>query len=270
MFRGSAEVTKRIRQCALVLELVAAVIAAYGGLSGDVLWGGWASLVLVLLMAAATGLRIWSRGTHSHSERCRRISARAFAQGRDVESAVKSGLKSDAPLLTEYAAKKLPAGTLEAYYEPTKSPGTARLQEMYAHSSFFSWRLLRTSGTLFVAVGVAVMIMGIAVIYGLAVEQPPATAAGRVLDVVCSLVFGALSVKAFDTGIAACVASRDARVVADGLIGTSDEAQILEFALQYDMERVSGPLVPTLIYRLRRTTLEKEWCERRLALDEMP
>lgn len=269
MFRGAAEATKRIRQIALLLELVAAGIAAYGVLSGDVLWGGWASLLLLMLMLTATGLRIWSRGTQSYSERCRRVSARAFAQGRDVGAAVQSGLVADAPMLTQRLAKKLPAGTLEAYYEPTKPPGAARLQEMYAHSSFYSWRLLRASGALFLAVGVAVAIVGAVVIYGLAVEQPPATTAGRVLDVVCSLVFVALSAKAVDTGIAALVASRDARGVADSLIGTSDDEQILELASLYDMDRNGGPLVPTPVYRLRRTTLQKEWHERRLALDEL-
>ena len=269
MFRGSAEATKRIRQSALVLDLVAAGIAAYGVLSGDVLWGGWASLVLLMLMLTATGLRIWSRGIQSYSERCRRVSARAFAHGRDVGAAVQSGLVADAPMLTQRLAKKLPAGTLEAYYEPTKPPGSARLQEMYAHSSFYSWRLLRSTGALFLVSGTLIAIIGAVVIYGLAVDPPSATTAGRVLDVVCSLVFVALPAKAIDAGIAALVGARDSRGVADELIATADSERIAELTSLYDMERNSGPLVPTLIYRLSRDSLQKEWHSRRAALDEL-
>lgn len=269
MFRGSAEATKRIRQSALVLELVAAGIAAYGVLSGDVLWGGWASLVLLMLMLTATGLRIWSRSIQSYSERCRRVSARAFAHGRDVGAAVQSGLVADAPMLTQRLAKKLPAGTLEAYYEPTKPPGSARLQEMYAHSSFYSWRLLRSTGALFLVSGTLIAIIGAVVIYGLAVDPPSATTAGRVLDVVCSLVFVALSAKAIDAGIAALVGARDSRGVADELITTADSERIAELTSLYDMDRNSGPLVPTLIYSLSRDSLQKEWHSRRAALDEL-
>lgn len=269
LFRGSAEATKRLRQIAVLSELVAAGIASYGVLCGGVLWAGWASLVLLALMLVATALRIWSRGTHSYSERCRRVAARAFAQGRDVGAAVQSGLVADAPMLTRRLAQTLAAGTLKEYYEPTKPPGAARLQEMYAHSSFYSWRLLRVSGSIFLTVGLAVAILGVVIIYGLAVEQPAATTAGRVLDVVCSLVFVTLSAKAVDAGIAALVASRDARAVADSLIGTSDDEQISELASQYDMDRNGGPLVPTPIYRLWRTPLQKEWHERGAALDEL-
>lgn len=269
MFRGSAEATKRIRQVALALEVVAAGIAAYGVLGGEVLWGGWASLVMLMLMVAATGLRIWSRGTQSYSERCRRVSARAFAQGNEVGAAVLSGLVADAPMFAQRLAEKLPAGTLEDYYEPTKPCGVPRIQEIYAHSSFYSWRLLRSTGMLLLSVGVVVAIIGAVVIYGLAVEPPSLTTAGRVLDVVCSLVFVALSAKAVDAGVAALVAARESRSVADGLIETADAERIAELASLYDMDRSAGPLVPTLVYRVSRATLQTEWHTRRASLDEL-
>lgn len=269
MFRGSAEATKHIRQLALVLELAAAGIAAYGVLSGDALWGGWTSLFLLMLMLAATGLRIWSRGTQSYSERCRRVSAHAFAHGRDVGAAVQSGLMADAPMLTQHLTKKLPAGTLKAYYEPTKPPGVARLQEMYAHSSFYSWRLLRWTGALFIGSSMLLFIIGATIIYGLAVDPPSATIAGRVLDVVCSLVFVTLSAKALDAGIAALVGAHDSRGVADKLITTADSEHITELTSLYDMDRNSGPLASTRLYCLFRNSLQKEWNLRRVALDEL-
>lgn len=269
LFRGSAEVTKRFRQVALGLEVTAAVIAAYGVLDGEVIWGGWASLVMLLLMVGGTALRIWSRSTQAFSERCRRVSARAFATGQEIGAAVLSGLVADAPVFAEACSKRLPAGTLEDYYEPTKPMGTPRLQEMYAHSSFYSWRLLRSTGALFLVSGTLIAIIGAIVIYGLAVEPPSATTAGRVLDVVCSLVFVALSAKAIDAGIAALVGARDSRRVADELIATADSERIAELTSLYDMDRNSGPLVPTLIYSLSRDSLQKEWHSRRAALDEL-
>ncbi len=269
LFRGSAEVTKRFRQVALGLEVLAATIAAYGVLNGDVIWGGWASLVMLLLMVGGTALRIWSRSTQGFSERCRRVSARAFAAGQEIGAAVLSGLVADAPVFAEARSKKLPAGTLEDYYEPTKPTGTPRLQESYAHSSFYSWRLLRSTGALFLVSGTLIAIIGAVVIYGLAVAPPSATTAGRVLDVVCSLVFVALSAKAIDAGIAALVGARDSRGVADELIATADSERIAELTSLYDMDRNSGPLVPTLIYSLSRDSLQKEWHSRRAALDEL-
>lgn len=270
MFRGSSEATKRVRQAALALELVAAGIAAYGVLSGEILWGGWASLVMLVLMVASTGLRVWSRGTQAYSERCRRVSARAFAQGNEIGAAVLSGLVADAPAFAQRLAEKLPAGTLEDYYEPTRPTGVPRLQELYAHSSFYSWRLLRSAGVLFASVGIVVAFTGAVVIYGIAVDPSSATTAGRVLDVVCSLVFVVLSAKAVDAGVAALVAARESRDIADGLIETADAERIAELTSRYDMERSAGPPVSTLIYRVSRATLKKEWHARRMALGELP
>ncbi len=270
LFRGSAEITKHSRQVALGLEVLAAVIAAYGVLNGTTLWGGWASLVMLLLVAGGTALRVWSRGTQAFSERCRRVSVRGFAEGQEIGAALLSGLVSDAPVFAVARSRMLPAGTLEDYYEPTKPAGFRRLQELYAHSSFYSWRLLGSAGALFLVTGTAIAIIGAVAIYGLVVEpSPSATTAERVLDVVCSLVFVTLSARAVDAGIAALVGGRESRRVADELIATAASDRIAELTSLYDMNRNSGPLVPTLLYRVSRDSLQKEWHSRRLALDEL-
>ncbi|NOY92979.1 MAG: hypothetical protein GXP55_17485 [Deltaproteobacteria bacterium] len=269
LFRGAAEVTKRLRQLALALELAAAVIAAWSGLSGAVLWGGWASLVMLLLMFLAMSLRAWSRSTHNYSERCRRLSITAFAYGDEIGAAVLSGLVVDAPPFAESFAARLPAKTLDEYYEPTAAAGRWRLQELYAHSSFYSWRLLNRAGWLFLSVGVLVALGGVIVIYGMALPSADSSMAGRFLDFVCSLVFVVLAFKAFDAAADAFVASRGARGVADVLVATRDSDRAEEQAAHYDMERVSGPTVPTRIYEMSRKRLQQEWHERRRALDEI-
>lgn len=269
LFRGSAEVTKIIRQFALCLELVAAMIAASSTMNDGALWGGWASLVILILMSASTVLRIWSRSTQGFSERCRRVSARAFALGEKVGAAVFSSLVSDAPLFAESTASKLPASSLIDYYEPTKPEGQARLREIWAHSAFYSWRLQRRTGWALIGVGVLVAIVGAAVIYGLAVQPREASISGRILDVVCSLVFVVLAAKALDSGAAGIAAGREARAVADGLLETSDPGRLDELVAEYDIERASGPSVPTLIYRLSRDELQRQWHERRKALDDL-
>jgi hypothetical protein len=183
---------------------------------------------------------------------------------------VLSGLVADAPVFAEACAKRLPAATLEDYYEPTKPIGTPMLQEIYAHSSFYSWRLLRSTGVLFLVSGTLIAIFGAVGIYGLAVAPPSASTAGRLLDVVCSLVFVTLAAKAIDSGIAALVGASSSRKVADELIATADAERIAELTSLYDMDRDSGPLVPTLIYSWSRDSLQKEWHARRAALDELP
>lgn len=270
LFRSSAEVTKRLRQIALGSEVMASGLAAYGVITGEALFGGWGSLLILSFMVGATALRVWSRSTQAYSERCRRVSARAFAEGRDIGATVLSGLVADAPIFARGQSNRTLAGTLDDYYEPTKPVGEPRLQEIYAHSALYSWRLLRTVGQLLLVIGTAFAVTGALVIYGLAVDPPSAATAARVLEVVCSLVFIVLSGKGIDSGIAALVSARDVRSIADGLVATADSEEIAELTSFYDISRSSGPLLPTWIYSWSRDSLQTEWHAMRAALDELP
>lgn len=268
LFRGASELTKIVRHFAFWLEFCAALVAALGALEVKPL-GPWTPLVLVMLMAGSTALRIWSRRTQSYSERCRRLSARAYAAGDDsIGVVLLSELRADAPVGAERFGLRLPAATLDEYYEATKDPGLPRLREVYAHSAFYSWRLLRRTGVCLVILAVAVFCVGAAAIYGLAVEPPESTAAERILDFVCSFVLVGLSCRALDAGVEACSAASESRAVAQGLIEQADPGQVSELCVRYDMERSSGPPVPTIIYKRSRGALQEEWHERRKALDE--
>lgn len=268
MFRGAAELMKCLRRIALLLELLAAGLSACGVVHGSVRWGGWGAFLILFLLLFAVFLRIWSRSIQSYSERCRRISARAFSQGNDVHPLVSSEL-DDAPPFIEHFAKNLPAQKQQEYYEPTFPPGAARLKEMYAHASFYSWQLLRTSGQLYITLSLLLALAGLAAIYWTAIEQPSSTTAVRVLEIVSTLVLASFAVRSADTGVASLRASCDARHIASKLLDTSNEAQLSELIAEYDIERAGGPPVPTLVYRFQRTALERKWMRRREALDEL-
>ena len=269
LFRGTAELTKRLRQIALLLEIVAAGVAAWGTLAGSTLWGGWASLVMLLLLVGGTALRIWSRSTHAYAERCRRVSARAWALGQTIGASVHSSILSDTPVFAERLAGKLPAGSMTDYYEPTRDVGRDRLRELYAHSSFYSWRLLRRGGWIFMGVGVAIAIVGAVIVFGLALPSTTVSAADRILDVVCSLVFAVLLARSLDAAIAAFISAQATRAISRVLIEAPDQERVEELIGHYDMERMSGPMIPTFVYRLSRDRLQAEWHERRKALDEL-
>lgn len=269
LFMGSREMVKRLVFAALLLEVVSSVVASYRIVSGGVLWGGWASLVMLFLIVVARVLRFGSRGIQAFSQRCRRLSARAFASGGQVGAAALSGLMADAPTFTERFAKQLPGQTPESYYEPTTPAGLGRLQEIYAHSSFYSWILLRRTGRLLLFLGTFIAVGGAVAIYALAVRPPAATTAARLLDVVCSLVFIVLSAKALSAGADSLYAARGSRRIADALIVTAEPERIGELTALYDMERNSGPLIPTRLYQLGRKNLQERWYARRVALNDL-
>lgn len=269
LFRGAAELTKRVRQGATCAELVAAVVAAWSSALAQPLWGGWASLAMAVLMMLAVALRIFARHTHSYSERCRRVSVRSYALGVPIGAGTHSGLVSDAPPMARRLASSLPATDLDAYYEPLADAGDARLREIYAHSSFYSWRLLRVSGWTRLSAGVVFALVGAFIVFGLALPSSTVATADKVLDIVCSIVFVSLAARALETASEALMAAVEARAVADSLLKTRDEDQVQELINHYDMERAAGSSVSTLAYKMLRDRLQAEWKQRRQALDEL-
>lgn len=222
---------------------------------------------MVLLMAVATLLHIWSGQTHGFSERCRRVSARGYAIGRELGASQHSELLAHAPPFT--AAPKLPAATIDEYYEPTKPQGPPRLREIYAHSSFYSWRLLRREARLLLVLGLVLAIVGGVVVYGLALSSSPDLPVARILDIVCTLVLTVLAAKALMAAAAAHIAARGAKTVADGLLHTKNQELVEELIETYNVDRASGPSISTLNYKRARSALQAEWHQRREALDEL-
>lgn len=264
MFRGAAELSKSLRSYALATEVVAALIAAWRAFNPQMEWSGWASFWLALLVVTGFALRVRAGYVYAFAEKCRRIASAAYACGRQVSSVVRTSLSADEPLLAKRYARRLPTQTLDDYYEPTTPTGNERLREIYAHSAFYSWRLQHVCFHMYFWVSVVLAGLGGIAIYSMATSPADVTTASRILDVVCSIVFAFLVVRAAAACLSAWCSSRECRTVADELAGSITSDRLREVLVNYDIERSTGPSVPTAVYLRCREGLQSAWHSRRI------
>lgn len=268
LFRGSAELAKYLRLGALGCELVAALIAIdelFLGFFGVILWRPVLALTLV---AVAVFLREYSKEAERFAELCRSTSVRAFAKGAEVPFGQCSALRSDAPPFAAKLARRLVSTSLDNYYQPTVPPGTDRLRELYAHSAFYTWRLLRVTGWLYAALSLLVVGGAILFLYRLAAGEAMVAPRPVVLDTLLTVVIGVLGIRASVFSIGCFRSAGMARKVADALIEAPlpVERCLEELTYRYDFERNGGPAPPTAIYIILRGVLERDWIHRRRAL----
>lgn len=268
LFRGSAEIGKKLRNVALVIELAAAGLAFSGIFLQGRGWDAWQPLVALALVALALVVRYAAGYVERFAEVCRRASAHAYAMGSDISVARHAGLRSDAPPLAKWFAARLPASAMGAYYEPGCPPGEARLREIYGNSAFHTWRLLKVWAWIIGLVGVSLLIMTFVVAYGLAMNPPAAETAAGILDALCSIVLAVLAFRAIEVALSAGSSVRTARRIVEKLIteplpsGDALDALVRD----YDFERTGCPPIPTSVYKWKRKGLAREWAECRKVL----
>jgi len=267
LFRGSAELSKHVRFLALVVECIAAGIALHAILAdGSAIL--FRPLAVVLFAAIALALRGYAGNVDRFSEECRRTSVRAFATGSRIPANLCAFLRSDAPSRVGVLVKRLPAATLDEYYEPKAPPGESRLRELYAHSSFYTWRLLRAASRVYAASAAVIFMATFVIVYWLAGTDSPTVPRGRVLDALCSVVLVVFLLRAISSTFATCSAAEQARRASDALITSplpSGES-LVSLIDRYDFARMGVPGPPTMLYRIKRKELGAEWEQRRLAL----
>lgn len=259
IFRGSTEFVKLLRQGAVSLEVVAALIAAVRTIAPGLSWHPLASLGLAALVVVGLALRLWAKTVSAHAERCRRLAIKAYGRGEDLSVTLASELKSEAPAATEFFALRLPAQSLSEYYEVVSAPGRNRLRELYVHSSFYTWRLLKVCGRMYAAVSIALAAVGFLVIYSLASTPSVETVSERLLDLVCSLIFAFLTGKSVQAAFDAGCSSASSQKIYDALLSAHRAQDIAELCAEYDVERASGVTIPTLIYLRYRDLMQREW-----------
>jgi hypothetical protein len=265
LFRGAAEVAKRLRLVAGVLELLAAVVA-FEGIAADSV-ASWQPLVAFLCLLIAAFLRMRSEATNAFAQRCRRVSIRAFAEGMDLQAGTCTTFRSDAPLCAARMSAKLPATTLYDYYQPYQAPGEKRLRELYAHSSFYTWRLATYATWFYGLLAAVVGLSTVVVLNGIVVSDATLATRAAALDALFSVVLAALTLRLVELAVASHGASDSARDIANALIkqplpsGNDLDSLVIE----YDVERVSAPAPSTVLYRICRNRLERDWHDRRRA-----
>lgn len=269
LFRGSAEIGKKLRTFALLCELAAGVLAAYGVFAQGGSWAAWEPLVAFGLVAAALFVRAFAVHLERFAESCRWESIRAYAAGTDIEFARLSSLRSDALVWAERIASRLPASSMDDYYEPECPEGEARLREIYASSAFHTWHLLRNWAWIIGLVGVVLLVGTFVIVYGLATNPLPTETTADVLDALCSIVLAVLSLRALETAFSAWNAASSTRKIADALVSkpvTSGKA-LDGLVRDYDFERTGCAPIPTWLYKWRRDELSREWqiCKKSLS-----
>jgi len=268
-FRGATEFVKLLRIIALGMDFVAAALAGIAIFSDPQRKSGWYSLWILILAVVSVVLRAYSGQSDSFAQRCRKTALRAFALGKDVDAITEALLDDETPPLIGLLAKWLPAKSLDDYYEPVSPPGIARLRELYAHSAFYTWRLLRIFAVLTGLVGVAVFVGSGIFIYALAMNTTiAATSRQAVLETISTVVLLVFSIRALETAWKAVVSYRSVHQIENELLKKPEGQSLLDLVDSYDMERAAGPNPPTTLYVLRRGTLQQKWHRRREALLE--
>jgi hypothetical protein len=263
-FRGSSELSKLMRLAALLVDVVAATFACLG-IFGT-LKSPWVPLSLLVLAVVAALLRGLADAIRSFAQRCRRSSLRALCFDVDIDRVTESNTAVDAPLGTAWLANRTPPHSLAEYYEPTCPPGENRLRELYAHSAFYTWRLLRAYARIAAFWAAIVFAVSFVVIYGLATTTVTPASRDAVLEALCTVILVILCVRAFETATAAKASSNEARSIEEALLKKPIGQQLVEIVDAYDIERAAGPDVPTTLYRVMRNRLQTQWHERRLAI----
>ncbi len=257
--RGTEEIVKRQLAAATALDSVAGVLAVLCLLTRTpdlgLLYPG---LILVVAAISAT-VRLRAQRVRMLVRRGRRAAMHAFALREAPEASIVRLLREDSPRDALAIGRTLPDRDVEAFWEPGGESGPGRLQKVYAHSAFVSWRLLRSYAFFLLAIGIAVFLAGIVGLWLLArTTSGVGVSLGWMADVVCSTVLVTFGVRVVKAGVESIEASSGIRSLY-GAIMDQREGVAREAIVAYDMERASGPWVPTWLYRMNRSRLRGDW-----------
>jgi hypothetical protein len=267
LFRGGAEVTKALRFGALVCELGAAAIAVVVILVKPKDPSAWLPLCILGITFVGTALRSYSSVAKGFSQRCRRISLRAFCKQEDLDHRLAAMMEDDSPLGVDLLARRLPAQNLNEYYEPTMPPGGLRYAELYAHSAFYTWRQLRIQSWVTFIVPSIVIALCTVMVYRLAAQPGLPVDRHAVLEAVCTVVLLVIGAKGLEAWWETYTSYRDIRPIETALLLIPQGDELLETIDAYDIERAAGAQPWTLIYRIRRDRLAALWHQRRKAFE---
>lgn len=263
-FRGASELVKVTRGFALLIDAAAATLACLGIF--DVYKSEWVPLVLLFAAISSIACKSWASSVRGYAQRCRRLSLRAFCMNEDLDHVTESNTEVDAPWGYAWLAALVPSQSLTDYYEPTCPFGENRLRELYAHSAFYTWRLLRTQSKIAIGWAVLVFVFSFIIIYGIATEPPAAASRNAVLEALCTVVLVLLCVQAVEWSIESLSSAAEAREIEQSLLKKPVGKELDDVVDSYEIERAAGSDVPTTLYRLMRSGLQKQWHERRKAI----
>lgn len=263
LFRGAAEFGKRLRAFAFLIEVATGVGAVVGVFTESGPGAIWWPLLSFILIGVARVLRVWASRVARFAEVCRRESAVAYALGLTISPARMTTLCSDAPPWAERIAARLPASTLAEYYEPECPEGEARLREIYANSSFHTWRLLRSWSYVLGITASILFISTLCIMYWLASAEGQMDGRLDIINALFTIALAIIAVQVLESLFNSIASYRTTRNITDSLLRQplpSGEA-LLSLVREYDSERTDAPPVPTRIYKWKREKLSEDWDE---------
>lgn len=269
MFRGTGELSKIGFGSSFALDCGAASLATWSALSTPPGRVTWVPFIAVILAFFSALIRIHAGRLGDISQTFRRMSARAFASGVDLSALDASDAAVKCPAITRRIGRSVPAPTLLEYYDPKNAPGYSRLREIYAHSAFFTWVLLKNIGWISLLVSIGILVVTSAAMYSLLMEETPVSVVHSVSEIALSFVMIVIFLRVFIYSVTALLAAGEMATLANQLILASDgESSIERLTSDYDFARATSPHIPTVFYRILRKRIEKEWIHRREALHD--
>lgn len=261
--RALSQVQFSIAQWALatgmLFEMLALVIGIRGALNPE--QDGWSSVFLALLALATLAVRAVSEHFGGAANDILRRLDLVDGLGRQVRPIDEADLIDDAPAPVRWLACRKKD---EPYFASDTPQGARRLVENLRESAWWTKRLSRNMATLMgivmlvlIAVGVLTLMMAINGLVG----RAALTRSSTWLSPLILFVIGVSPAQAGRKYAALHAKARRIQDRADDLLEGAEITEVdgLDLAAEYHLARQAAPVVPTLLYYLRRPQLNDLW-----------
>lgn len=253
LFQACYRRIKHLRSIAFLLDLLSVLTVILN------MWYSFSitPLIVLIFSIVAYTLRLRSDFIRVTAEKCRRISVRSFAFSKDVPEKTVIGMLDETPNI--WKLNKENFKRLDEYYKVIKKPGKSRLHEMYAHSSFFSWYLLKFTSIIYAIVFVALLSLSILVFYFLAIDSiNDKMSVSNLLGIFCSIILANYTIKCFDRALSTYISHSQIKNIQDQLL---DEhvSDVDSLTRNYDSLVEKSHYIPTFVHKYNNASRSTKW-----------
>lgn len=263
-FRGSSEVAKFFKSTAFLIDCASGIFACLG------IFGEWTysylPLIIFLMAIFSSILRWYADKAKAFAQTCRKTALRSYSFGKNIDSLTENNLEIAEPFFTEFAADRLPAQTVMEYYETTQPVGELRMRELYAHSAFYTWRLLKSSSILVGIFSFLLFILCFSIIYRFAEGNFESSLKKAVLEALCTIALVLIFIRSLEFSLKSKSSFQNAMEVESKLLMPISGDELLSVVDTYEIERSSGADPSTIIYLFMRNRLQRQWIKRRKSI----
>ena len=216
-------------------------------------------------------LRILQRHCRATADSMRRTSVRFYANDNPVpQTTLTNFLSGLFEGVVERIAQKLPAGNMDEYYDTMLHPGIGRHREITACNSFFTWNIQKTYSWILGIISGILLLVFIYTLYGIATSEISLSQRLLIAKSVYTIIIGIFLFRSINEFVVTLFSNSTLKTLANEIMkpNLSDD-EIIHLIIEYECERASGPLVPTIFYLMRRKRLNVLWDLRRKDLEKI-